>query len=121
MSVNVVQVIKFPNRKQSDAMAANEFYLQEAESLRQYYVDSSNVKWAAYSESFGRLYVKFITRDKPTVYFDVPPDVWAAFQSAESKGTFIYDEIRGAKGKRADKSRGIPAPSLDYIYAFVNL
>lgn len=102
-------------------MPSDSFYLAEAESLRPYYVDSSNVKWAAYSPDFKRLYIKFITRENPTVYFDVPPSVWEAFEAAESKGTFVYDEIRGAKGKRADKSRGIPAPALDYVYAYQNL
>mgnify|MGYP002141662575 CR=1 FL=1 len=124
MNVKNVQDTKYQTQNQKWCEVETvqyQNYISEAEGLRQYYVDSSNVKWAAYSEDFGRFYVQFISGGRLVVYFDVPPEVWQGFQNAESKGTFIYDEIRGAKGRRADKSRGIPAPSLDYLYAYVNL
>ena len=37
-------------------------------------------------------------------YFDVPPEVWAAFQAAPSKGTYLNETFK-ARGYRYEKVR----------------
>lgn len=84
-------------------------------------VNSTNVAAVAYDRDFGRLYVQFLSTKQCTVYSEVPEAVYKQLLAAESKGAFVYDEIRGAKGKRADRARGIPAPALDYLYPYDNI
>lgn len=83
-------------------------------------VDSSNVAAVAYDADFRRLFVQY-KNGQVVAYEDVPVDVWKSMINASSVGEFVYDVIRGANGKRADKKRGIPAPNLDYIYAYRSL
>lgn len=83
-------------------------------------VDSSNVSAVAYDADFQRLYIQY-KGGSTYVYEDIPSNVWQSLLSADSIGEFIYDEIRGANGKRADKARGIPAPNLDYLYSYRSL
>lgn len=84
-------------------------------------INSTNVAAVAYDAAFERLYVQFISTKQCTVYSEVPEEVYRRLLAAESAGAFIYDEIRGAKGKRADRARGIPAPALDYLYPYDNI
>ena len=83
---------------------------------------SSNVAAVAYAADFARLFVKFgVGKAKRTLgcYDKVPPDLYARFLASSSKGTFIYDEIRGAKGQRADD--GGDAPAVDHLYPYLDL
>lgn len=83
-------------------------------------VDSSNVAAVAYDKDFRRLFVQY-KNGQVVAYEDIPVSVWKAMMNAESIGEFVYDDIRGANGKRADKKRGIPAPNVDYIYPYRSL
>ena len=69
------------------------------ESLDKVPVDSTNVKQAAYASDFRRFFVEFLN-GMVYAYEGVPPEVWGAFLYTPSKGKFIYDSIRGAKGRR---------------------
>lgn len=95
---------------------------QQAESLTRIPVRSSNVAAVAYSAEFGRLFIWFgVGKAKRTLgcYDKVPPDLYARLLNAKSKGTFVYDEIRGAKGQRAGD--GKDAPPVDYLYPYTDL
>jgi hypothetical protein len=74
--------------------------------------DSSNVVAIARDEDFERLFVQF-KNGATYVYFDVPSVVWKAMMNSPSLGGFVYNEIRGAKGRK-NVNRG----DLDYIYSF---
>lgn len=56
-------------------------------------VKSSNIDSIGYNESKKQLFVKF-RNDTIYVYKDVPIEVWENFQNAESKGKFVYYELR---------------------------
>lgn len=56
-------------------------------------VKSSNIDSIGYNESKKQLFVKF-KNDVTYVYKDVPIEVWENFQKAESKGKFVYYELR---------------------------
>jgi len=95
---------------------------QQAAALTRIPAHSSNVHSFAYSADFARLFVWFgVGKAKRTLgcYDAVPPDVYARFLNAKSKGTFVYDEIRGAKGKRAEE--GGDAPAVDHLYPYLDL
>ena len=83
----------------------------QAGSLDWVPVSSSNLEAVAYAADFRRLFVRFKGGDR-YAYDDVPGSVWEAFLAAPSKGQFLYDEVRGAKGRR-----NVPAGSLDHLYA----
>ena len=54
-------------------------------------IDSSNLN--AYGWKDDVLQVEF-RNGKKAQYDDVPEEVWEAFQAADSKGSFFYNEIR---------------------------
>jgi len=72
-------------------------------------VPSTVVRRIAYDEASQTLSVWFVPSGLRYDYFDVPPDVVAAFRSARSKGSFFNTEIRGrfafAQGGEAVASR----------------
>jgi len=68
----------------------------EADSLDWVSVKSSNVSAAAYSPTFGRMFVRFKS-GATYAYEKVPRAVFDAFLASSSKGRFVYYEIR-AKG-----------------------
>lgn len=75
-------------------MAANKVVLRaEADAQEWVSVTSSNVHSIAYAEDFARLYVKF-NNGTMYVYHYVPPLVFSQFQTASSKGRFVWKEIR---------------------------
>lgn len=56
-------------------------------------VISSNVAAYGYNEETEELYVQF--KDGSVYkYYDVPEDVWALFQTAPSKGRFVWQMLR---------------------------
>jgi hypothetical protein len=92
-----------------------------ADSLTRIPVRSSNLKFVAYSADFRRLFVWFDGGGKRTLgcYDDVPPRLYDGLLNARSKGTFLYDEVRGAKGKRAGD--GEDAPAVDHLHPYTAL
>lgn len=97
-----------------------------AASLARIPARSSNVQFFAYSPEFGRLFIWFGPAAGKAgnrtlgCYDKIPPDLYARLLNAKSKGTFVYDEIRGAKGKRVSNS-GEDAPPVDYLYPYTDL
>lgn len=75
-------------------------------------VQSTNVLEAAYFRDFKILLVRWLSGGTGC-YEDVPVSVWGGFLAASSKGTFIYDEVRGAKGRRP-----CPKSALDHLYPY---
>lgn len=86
--------------------------------------DSSQIHSFGYDQASQTLGVKFPVRGKdiaedtpPTVYhyFGVPPDVFASFQAAESKGSFFGKNIRGvfAYAKQTDANGIVFGLTLD--------
>jgi hypothetical protein len=57
-------------------------------------VKSSNVRNISYDEDTRILEVEFHSGGVYH-YSEVTPDVYAAFESASSKGTFLYENIKG--------------------------
>ena len=58
------------------------------------YVDSSNVEAIGYDGDARELHVQFVS-GRSYVYYEVPQDVFDAFMSATSKGSFLNREIKG--------------------------
>lgn len=56
-------------------------------------VESSNIAAIGYDGDNAALYVQF-TSGKTYEYPSVPPEVFAAFEKAESKGRFFAAEVR---------------------------
>lgn len=57
--------------------------------------ESSQIDSYGYDAATKRLAVKFkSTQDKVYEYTDVAPEVFAAMQAAESKGSFVYKAIK---------------------------
>lgn len=56
-------------------------------------VNSSNIDSIGYNATKKQLFVKF-KNDTIYVYKDVPKDVWNELQNVESKGKFVYYEIK---------------------------
>jgi len=78
-------------------------------------VSSTNVDAYAYAADFRRLYVSFLNGSVYS-YEDVGPDVWEAFQAADSKGRFVWDVLRGAHGERP-----VPMDRIDNEYVYTRL
>lgn len=74
-------------------------------------VSSSNVRRAGYSPTFRRFFLEFLD-GSVYAYSPVPWTVWSAFLNAPSPGRFVYDEIRGAKGRR-----GLKFNDVDTVYS----
>lgn len=94
---------------------ANAVYAAQAADADWRPVTSSNVAAVGYAADFHRLFVRF-HGGATYAYLDVPPDVWQAFMDAPSKGEFVYDVIRGARGRRP-----CPKDQLDTVYDCRNL
>ncbi len=58
------------------------------------YVDSSNVEAVGYDGDAHELHVQFVSGGS-YIYYEVPQDVFDAFMSAASKGSFLNREIKG--------------------------
>ena len=58
------------------------------------YVDSSNVEAIGYDGDAWELHVQFVS-GRSYVYYEVPQDVFDAFMSATSKGSFLNRKIKG--------------------------
>lgn len=61
-----------------------------------HYTPETRVLMIAYRGNRGRYH-----------YFDVPPEVWAEFQAAKSKGTYLNETFK-AKGYRYEKVQATP-------------
>ena len=57
-----------------------------------YPVDSSRITDMGYDVETATVYVRF-TDGKDWCYYNVPEEVWEAFEAAPSKGRFIKDEL----------------------------
>ena len=57
------------------------------------YVDSSNVEAIGYDGDAQELHVQFVSGGS-YIYYEVPRDVFYAFMSAASKGSFLNREIK---------------------------
>jgi len=57
-------------------------------------VDSKNIKTAGYDELTKTLEVEFV-KGGIYQYFDVPAEVYTAFKDANSKGAFLFKNIKG--------------------------
>ncbi|MEK6262292.1 MAG: KTSC domain-containing protein [Planctomycetota bacterium] len=57
------------------------------------YVDSSNIEAIGYDPSSTELHVQFL-KSGLYVYHDVPQDVFDAFLSSDSKGSFFNRNIK---------------------------
>ena len=68
----------------------------EADSLDWVRVRSSNVEAAAYSPTFGRMFVRY-KGGKTYAYDGVPRGVYEGLLAAPSKGQYVYYVLR-AKG-----------------------
>lgn len=58
------------------------------------YVDSSTVEAVGYDDKAQELHVQF-TSHGIYIYYEVPRNVFDAFMSAASKGSFLNREIKG--------------------------
>jgi hypothetical protein len=58
------------------------------------YVQSSNIEAIGYDETSQELHVRFLKSGKTYVYPGVPQDIFAAFSTASSQGTFFGQFIR---------------------------
>ena len=57
-------------------------------------VESTSIKFVGYDEDARELYIRFLNRGRTYVYFDVPPDAYAALLDAPSKGRYLNFEIK---------------------------
>lgn len=65
------------------------------------YPDSTRVYAYSYDFETGDLWVRFNKYDTPWVYQDVPQAIFAAFDSAPSKGRFINSTLNFTSYRRA--------------------
>lgn len=56
-------------------------------------VKSSNIDSIGYNKEEQQLFIKF-NNGSLYMYNDVPEDVWEDLQNSESKGKFVYYELR---------------------------
>jgi KTSC domain len=57
-------------------------------------VESTSIELVGYDEDARELYVRFHNRGRTYVYFAVPPEAYAAFLDAPSKGRYLNFEIK---------------------------
>jgi KTSC domain len=57
-------------------------------------VESTSIQLVGYDEDARELYVQFRLRGRTYVYFDVPPEAYAALLEAPSKGRYLNFEIK---------------------------
>jgi KTSC domain len=57
-------------------------------------VESTSIELVGYDEDARELYVQFRLRGRMYVYFDVPPEAYAALLEASSKGRYLNFEIK---------------------------
>ena len=57
-------------------------------------VESTSIELVGYDEDARELYVRFLNRGRTYVYFDVPPEAYAALLDAPSKGRYLNFEIK---------------------------
>jgi hypothetical protein len=68
-------------------------YYDEEWDLEFFPVESSNVHSYGYDEDEMLLYVRFLSGALYR-YYEVLPEVWEAFQMADSKGQFVWRMLR---------------------------
>jgi hypothetical protein len=57
-------------------------------------VESTSIELVGYDEDARELSVRFRLRGRTYVYFDVPPEAYAALLDAPSKGRYLNFEIK---------------------------
>ena len=57
-------------------------------------VESTSIELVGYDEDAQELFVRFRNRGRTYVYFDVPPEAYAALLEAASKGRYLNFEIK---------------------------
>ena len=57
-------------------------------------VESTSIELVGYDEEARELFVRFHNRGRTYVYFDVPPEAYAALLEAPSKGRYLNFEIK---------------------------
>lgn len=61
-------------------------------------VESTQLACAGYNPENNTLGIGFKGNDRVYHYHNVPPEVYAEFEAAESKGSFFYSRIKGQYG-----------------------
>lgn len=59
-----------------------------------HYVDSSNVEAIGYDSDAQQLHVRFVKSGETYVYYDVEEWVFQEFMQADSKGTYLNNQIK---------------------------
>lgn len=62
--------------------------------LRVSEVESSSIRAIGYDPEKYEVWVEFLTRPGPYVYFGVPPEVYSELKEAESKGGYVNEVIK---------------------------
>ena len=59
-----------------------------------HYVDSSNIEAIGYDPDTQQLHVRFVKSGETYVYYDVEEWVFQEFMQADSKGTYLNNQIK---------------------------
>lgn len=59
-----------------------------------HYVDSSNVEAIGYDPDTQQLHVRFVKSGETYVYYDVEEWAFQEFMQADSKGTYLNNQIK---------------------------
>jgi len=62
--------------------------------LRVQTVESSSIRAIGYDPEKYEVWVEFLTRPGPYVYFGVPPEVYDELEEVESKGGYVNSVIK---------------------------